>query len=91
MDDDEDVEEEVRHAEEVRVVGARVAAVEEFLHAAELEEAVEADVGALGADQKVEEVGGRQRQHVEVKGAGRDVAAAKAAGVTDHETLLQVT
>ena len=84
MDDDEDVEEEVGHAEEVRVVGARIAAVKELLHAAELEQAVETDVGALGADQQVQEVGGRQRQHVEVEGAGRDVATAKAACVADH-------
>ena len=50
VDDHEDVEEKVRHSEQVRVVGTRIGAIEELLHTAELEEPVEADVGALDAD-----------------------------------------
>ena len=90
VDDHEDVHHQVDDAERVRVVRARLRAVEELEHALGAREAVEADVRLVDADQHVEHVGGQHADDVVAERRLLRVVTTHLRRVRHHHALLQV-
>ena len=67
MDADDHVDDQLENAEDVRVVGARVGAIEELEHPADAKDAVDSHEGEVDAEVQVQQVGRQQTDHVQRK------------------------
>jgi hypothetical protein len=88
---DDHQNDQLQKPEDVRIVGARVGAVEEFAHARYTQYAVDADDDAtVDAETQVKKIGRHETGDVETELSCADVLAPQLGGVANYKTLLEV-
>lgn len=80
---------EIQHAPQIWVDGARLHHVIIIVHAIDLEEPGETE-HRVGAEMHLHQVQRQQRQQIEHEGLGLEVVAGQLSAVVDHQALLQI-